>query len=113
MLLPIAGEVEHGVVQRRLPGADAERLDAAFERGDAAFEHVGRRVADAAVAVAVDFEIEQRRAMFGAVELVGDGLVDRDRDRLGRRIGLIAAVDGNRFAFHAFPPRVCNPVAGC
>ena len=98
-------EVEHGVVQRRLPGTHAQRLDAAFERGDAALEHGGRRVADAAVAVTLGFEIEQGGAVIGAVELVGDGLVDRDRDRPGRRFGLVTAVDGHRVAFHAFPPR--------
>ena len=36
------GEVEHRVVERRLPAGDAQRIEAAFERGDAALEHVGR-----------------------------------------------------------------------
>ena len=78
-------EVEHGVVQRRLAGTHAERLDAAFERGDAALKHGGRRVADTAVAVTLGFEVEQGGAVIGAVEFVGDGLVDRDRDRPGCR----------------------------
>jgi hypothetical protein len=98
-------EVEYGVVQRRLPGTHAQGLDAAFERSDAALEHGGRRVADAAVAVTVGFEIEQGGAVIGAVEFVGDGLIDRDRDRPGCRFGLVTAVYGHRVALHTFPPR--------
>ena len=74
------GDVEDRVVERRLAGADAQRLDAAFERGDAPLQHGGGRIADAAVAIAFDFEIEQSGAVIGAVELVGDGLIDRNRD---------------------------------
>ena len=95
------GDVEHRVVERRLAGADAQRLDAAFERGDAALQHRVGRIADAAVAKAFDLEIEQRRAVVGAVERVGDGLIDRDRDRLGGRLDVVAAVDGDGLASHA------------
>ena len=49
-----SGEVEHGVVQCRLPRAHAQSREAALKRGHAAFEHGGRRIADAAVAVAFD-----------------------------------------------------------
>ena len=98
-------EVEHGVVQRRLAGTHTQRLDAAFERGDAALKHGGRRVADTAVAVTLGFEVEQGGAVIGTVEFVGDGLVDRDRDRPGCRFGLVTAVDGHSVASHAFPPR--------
>jgi hypothetical protein len=38
------GDVEHGVVQRRLAAGDAERFHAAFEGGDAAFQHGGGRI---------------------------------------------------------------------
>ena len=107
-MLPMLGEVEHRVVQRRLAGADAQRLDAAFERGDAPLEHRGGRIADAAVAEALDLEIEQRGAVIGAVELVGDGLVDRHRDGFGRRIDLVAAVHGDRFSLRIVPPRIPN-----
>ena len=48
-----------------------------------------------------DFKIEQRRAVVGAVELVGHGLVDRHRDRLGRRIAIVAALNGQCLVFHA------------
>jgi hypothetical protein len=94
-------EIEHGIVQRRLPGGDAQRLDTAFKRGDAPLEYGRCRIADAAVAMAVGFEIEQRGAVIGALELVGDGLVDRNRNRPGRRLGLVTAVDRHRVAFHA------------
>jgi hypothetical protein len=103
-----AGEIEHGIVQRRLPRAHAQRIDAAFERRHAAFEHIGRRIADPRIAVAFDFEVEQCRAVVGAIEFVGHGLIDRHRDGFGRRIGGIAAVDGHRFSFHRFPPRIPN-----
>ena len=48
------GEVEHGVVQCRLPRTHAQSPEAALKRGDAAFKYGGRRIADAAVAVAFD-----------------------------------------------------------
>ena len=106
MLLPISVDIEHGVIQRGLSRAHAQSLDAALQFGDAAFQHGSGRVADAAVAIARDFEIEQSRAVIGAVKLVSDGLIDRDRNGLGRRVGLIAAMNSDRLAFHYFPPRL-------
>jgi len=60
-----------------LPGAHAEGFQAALEGGDAALEDGDGRVADAAVAEALDLEIEQGGAMVGAVEGIRDGLIDR------------------------------------
>jgi hypothetical protein len=94
------GDVEHGIIQRGLPGTHAQRLNAAFQRGDAALQHVGGGIADPAVAVALGFEIEQRRAMRRAVEGIGDGLIDRHRHGLRRGVRLVAAVNGNRLALH-------------
>jgi hypothetical protein len=51
-------------------------------------EHVLGRVHDAGVDVAGDLEVEEVGAVLGAVEGVGSRLVDRDGDRLGRRLGL-------------------------
>src|SRR4029079_6734061 len=72
-----------------------------FKRGDAPLEYGRCRIADATGAMALGFEIKQRGAVIGALELVGDGLVDRNRDRPGRRLGLVTAVDRHRIAFHA------------
>ena len=95
------GEIEHRIIQRRLTGARAQRVDAAFQQGDAAFQHGDRRIADAAVAMAFDFKVEQRGAVIGAVEFVGDGLIDRHRHRLGGRVGFVAAVNGQCLVLHA------------
>jgi hypothetical protein len=94
------GDVEQSIVQRSLTGAHAQRLDAALQRGDAALQHVGGGVADAAVAIALDFEIEQRRAMLRTVERIGDGLIDRHRDGLRRGFRLVSAVNSDGLAFH-------------
>src|SRR5204863_5849873 len=102
------GEIDRRIMHGRLPRAHTERIDAAFERGEAALEHGGRRIADARVAIALDLEVEQRRAMVGAVEGIGDGLIDRHGDRLGRRVDLVAAVNGDGLAFHTFTSEPCN-----
>src|SRR5206468_1152067 len=85
-----------------------QRVESSLEGGDAPLQHGGRRIADAGVAVSFDFEIEQRSSMVGAVERIGDRLVDRHRNGLGRRIDLVAAVNGNRFAFHAVTSDSCK-----
>jgi hypothetical protein len=94
------GEVEDGVVQGRLARAHAQRFDAALELGDPPLEHGRGRIADAAIAMTLDFEIEQRGAVVGALELIGHGLIDRHRDRARRRLGLVTAVNSHRVAFH-------------
>ena len=94
------GEVDEREMQRRLSGRDRERADAAFEFGDALFKHRRGRIRDPAVAIAFGLEIEQGGAVIGAVEGVGDGLVDRNGDGLGGRIGVVAGVNCNRFVAH-------------
>ena len=103
MLPPVIGEIDEGEMQRGLSGRDRERADAAFEFGDAFFENRGGRIGDPAVAIAFGLEVEQRGAVVGAVERVGHGLVDRNGDRLGGRIGFVAGVDCDRFVAH-YPP---------
>ena len=95
------GEIEYGIIQRRLTGACAQRIDPAFQQGNAALQHGDRRIADAAVAMAFDFKVEQRGAVIGAVEFVGDGLIDRHRHRFGGRVGFVAAVNGQCLVLHA------------
>ena len=77
------GEIDESKMQRGLSGRHRERADAAFELGDALFEHRGGRVGDPAVAIAFGLEVEQGGAVIGAVERVSDGLVDRNGDRFG------------------------------
>jgi len=89
--------VKNGVVKGRLAAAYAERSHSAFKQRDPPFEHVAGRVADSAVAVPLDFEVEQSRPVLSAVEGVGNGLIDGYGDRPGRRIDFVATVDGKRF----------------
>src|SRR5579872_7112653 len=89
------GKIDEREVQRGLTAADGERADPALKFGDSPFENRAGRVGDPAVAKALNFQIEQGGAVIGAVECVGCGLIDRDGDRLGRWIRLIATMYGN------------------
>ena len=71
---------------RRHAGRHGHRRNAAFQRRDALFQHIGGRVHDAGVDIARRFQIEQVGAVLGAVEGVGHGLVDRHRDRARGRV---------------------------
>ena len=95
-----AGEVEHRVVHRGLAGGHAYRLQSAFERRHAPLQHGSGGIADARVAVALDFQVEQRRGVLGAVESVGHGLVDGYRNRARSGVGLVTSMNGDCFAFH-------------
>src|SRR5947209_17427824 len=81
------------VIKRCLAGTDGKRGMPAFERGDAPLQHVDRRIADPAVAEALGLQIEQSRAVIGAVEGIGDRLVNGHGNRVRRRIVLEPAVD--------------------
>jgi len=100
------GEIDDREMQRGLAGRDRERADAAFEFGDALLENGGGRIGNPAVAVAFRLEVEQGSTVIGTVKGVGGGLVDRNSDRFGGRIGLIAGVNGDRFVAHCPPPRM-------
>ena len=97
-----AGKVQDGKVQRGLSAGDAQCANAALECGYAPLEHVARRVADSAVAVSFNFEIEQRRAVLGAVERVRDRLVNGHGDGFSRRIDFVATVDGDGLVAHLY-----------
>jgi hypothetical protein len=94
------GDVEQRIIERGLSGRDAQGLDPALQRRDAALQHVRGGIADAAVAIALGLEIEQRRAVLRAVESIGDGLIDRHRDRLRYGVGLVAVMNSDGLAFH-------------
>ena len=106
------GKVNESKMQRRLAAGDRERADAAFELANALFQNRGGRVRNPAVAKAFRLEIEQSGAVIGAVEGVGRGLVDRNRDGLGRRIGFVAGVNCDRFAAHR-PPLRSRRISTC
>src|SRR2546427_10915041 len=81
-------------------------LQAALERGDAPLQDRRGRVADPAIAIPLDLEIEQGRAMVGAVERIRHGLIDRDRHGLRRRIHVVTAVNRDRLASHGLTSRL-------
>jgi len=93
--------VQEREIQRRLSRCRGQCGDAAFEVRDALFQNVDSGIGDAAVAIAFGFQIEQRGAMVGAVELIGRGLIDRHRDGVGRRVRVEAGMDRDRFRAHA------------
>jgi hypothetical protein len=76
------------------PEATAKRRGAAFERGDALFQHRVGRVADAGIDVAERLQAEQRGGVVDVVEDERRGLIDRRRPRAGGRIGLRAGMNG-------------------
>ena len=99
------GEIDDRKMQCGLAACDRERADAALEFGDALFENGGGRIGDPAVTIALGFQVEERGAMVGAVERVRRCLIDRNGDRFGGRIRLVAGVNGNRLAAHRSPLR--------
>ena len=110
--MPTIGERQKGVIQRGLAGGDANRSRAAFERGDPTLEGFDGRVADAAVAETIRLEIEKRRAVIGAVEFIGDRLIDWDGDGLGRRVADKPAMDRKCFIAHQEFAKVNAPTRG-
>ncbi len=94
------GQIDQREMHGRLAGGNRERSDTALEFGDPRLEYRRGRIGDPAVAIALGFQIEQGRAMVGAVEGVGNRLVDRNGDGAGGRIGLEAGMDGNGLITH-------------
>src|SRR5665213_133130 len=92
-----ARDVQQREDRRGLTAGKSERADAAFERRQPLFEHVGRRVHDPRVDVAELLQREQPLGVRGIVERVRRGLVDRDGPRLGGRVAAMAAVQGDGF----------------
>src|ERR1700733_6359848 len=92
----------HRVSHCCLAAGNAKSIPATLERGDAPLQNRGGGVADAGVAKAFGLKVEQGCGVVGAIEFKGDCLVNRHRDGLGCRIGVVTAVDSNRFPFHLF-----------
>ena len=93
-------EIENCVVQCRLTAAHAECTDATFQLRNPLFEHARGRVTDAAVAMTLDFKIEERSAVLGAVECISDGLIDRDGNGPMSSLRIIATVHRDGFRPH-------------
>jgi hypothetical protein len=74
--------------------------NAAFERRDALFQHVGGGIHDARVDIARDLQIKQIGAMLGAVKRVGHRLVDGHGHSLGGGVGGIAGMYGECLYAH-------------
>ncbi len=81
-------EALHRRRDRRCARCERERGHAAFERGEALFEHVLRRVRQAAIDVARILQPEAIRRMLAVAEHIARRLVDRHRARIRRRIRL-------------------------
>lgn len=101
----VIGDVDEGEMQCGLAGCNRERADAAFELTDALLQHRAGRIGDAAVTISLGLEIEQRRAMIGAVEGIGCCLVDRHGHRVRGGFGFVAGVNSDRLVAHRPPPR--------
>jgi len=95
------GDVLQCIVQRRLTCAHAQGFDAPFQCRDATLENFDRRIADPTVAEPVNLEVEQGGAVFGGIKGVRNGLVDRNRDRMGSRVVLVTAVNRDGLASHS------------
>ena len=91
---PAAASVVSVSVSAACPDASASPADAAFERGNALLENVGRRIHDARVDVAEFLQGEQARSVVGVVEDIRGGLVDGHGAGSGRGVDLLPGVNG-------------------
>ncbi len=87
-----AAQGQHDQGLGGMPGTGRQRAHAAFQVGQALLEHVGGGVHDAGVDVAQLFQGEQVGGMFGVLELVAGGLVDRHGTAAGGGVGHLAGV---------------------
>ena len=87
------GQVPDRLVDGRRPRAHRQGTHAALEGGHPLLEHVVGRVVDPVVMEARRLQVEDLAGPLGALELVGDGLVDGHGGRTGR-LPVVAPVDG-------------------
>ncbi len=81
---------------RGVAGRERQSGGAAFERGDAFFQHGAGRIANAGVDIAEGLQAEQRGGVVDVVEHIGGSLVDRRYARAGCRVRLGARVNRKR-----------------
>ena len=89
-----AGDVEDREGDGGGARGEGQRPDAALEGGHPLLEDVGRRVHDPRVDVAGPLQAEELGGVLGVVKDVGRGLVDRHGTGVGRRVRLLAGVQG-------------------
>ena len=93
-MLPGAGEGLYGVRNRRRAGGRRQRRCAAFQRRDSLLQDALRRIREPSVDVAGVRQPEPRRRVFGVVEHVGRGLINRYRAGVGSGVGrLLSGVE--------------------
>src|ERR1700690_1945654 len=105
--MPHFGNVNERILDCSHAGTDADSVDSAFHGGDTLFQYSIGGIADPGIDVALDFEIKQSRAVFRAVKLESDGLVDRHGHGLCGGVAVIPRVNCNGLKLHAsaFPHR--------
>ncbi len=87
-----AGDGGQAEVHGGLAAGDGDAGHAAFQRGDAFFQHRVGRVRNARIDVAGALHVEQRGGVVGILENEGRGQVDRRGARAGGRVGRRAGV---------------------
>ncbi len=91
-----AHQRDDGQMQRRLTGGNRNRPDAAFERGNALFEHGIGRVREPRIDMTSALHVEKRGRVIRVLEYKRRGLIDRRRAGAGRRVRPCAGMDGKR-----------------
>src|SRR5579872_1224192 len=94
-------DVKRGIIDRRLSAGDTQCINSALQRGHPTLQHSRGWVCYASVPISIRLQVEQCRSMVGAIELIGNGLIDRYRDCFGSRIDLIAVMNSDRLSLHA------------
>ena len=77
-------EIDDRIEDRRGAGGDGESRRSTFESGDALFQHIVCRVHQARVDVSKFTQGEEVGGVFGAVEYIGTGAVNRNRAGMRR-----------------------------
>ncbi len=92
-MVPCPAQRKEGHGLRAVTAAGRQRPDAAFEVGDALFQHVRRRIHDAGVDVAKLLQGKEIGRVFGIPELETRGLVDGRSPATGRGIRSLACME--------------------
>jgi hypothetical protein len=98
-VVPGAGQIDDGVEDRARARGEAKRRQRvrALEQGDALLQHFRGGIADAGVDIPQLPQREEIRGVFGTVEHVRRGAVNRHRARVGGRVRDLPPVKGNGF----------------